>query len=149
MQLQSPYSGSTAYVFDCQPQKVQFRLMPVPVAVTHPKGKGIAAANATELQTEGPFARLAAKRAAAEETEQQATNGHTHDEAPVQNDQQQSRRSIVVNHLDFCYPGLGEYALPAVLVHSKLYFISHGTAANLRQSSCGSCTLYAADWITD
>jgi hypothetical protein len=33
--------------------------MPVPLSVTNPKGAGLAAAVAAELQTEGPFARLA------------------------------------------------------------------------------------------
>jgi hypothetical protein len=62
--------------------------MPVPVAVTHPKGAGLTAARPAELPTEGPFARLAKQRAEAEaqakqqqqeagqEKDQQQQNGH-------------------------------------------------------------------------
>lgn len=88
-------------------------IMPVPIAVTHPKGKGIAAANPAELQTEGPFARLAAKRTAEPHGEQQLINGNGQ-HAKISIDGRDSigqdvcSCSVRVSHLDFSYPGLGK-----------------------------------------
>lgn len=82
--------------------------MPVPIAVTHPQGKGITAAHASELQTEGPFARVAAKRAAGEQNGQQPTaNGHTQQAEAAATGQEASSGNISVQHLSFSYPGLG------------------------------------------
>eukprot|EP00878_Enallax_costatus_P043621 GHUV01051652.1.p1 GENE.GHUV01051652.1~~GHUV01051652.1.p1 ORF type:complete len:330 (+),score=71.13 GHUV01051652.1:356-1345(+) len=87
--------------------------MPVPIAVTHPQGKGLTAAHASELQTEGPFARLAAKRAAAEQNGQQiATNGHTQKSQAAEAGQDDSGCSISVKHLNFSYPGLDGRPIP-------------------------------------
>jgi hypothetical protein len=107
--------------------------MPVPIAVTHPTGAGLKAAQPATLDTAGPFARLAAKeaaeRAAAEQQQQQQGSKdqqqlHQQQQSPTQQQQQQPQThaeqngvcangaqeqqpTIVVDHLDFSYPGLG------------------------------------------
>lgn len=102
--------------------------MPVPIAVTHPSGAGLKAAQPATLDTAGPFARLAAakeaaERAAAEQQQQQLQQGskeqqqqnltqqqpqtHTEQNGVCANGTQEQQPTIVVDHLDFSYPGLG------------------------------------------
>lgn len=97
--------------------------MPVPISVTHPKGAGIAAANPATLDTSGPFARLAAaKEAAAAATAAEAGNKQQQQQLDHQQQNlqqtdagqdgvcakdQQEQPAVVVQHLDFAYPGLG------------------------------------------
>jgi hypothetical protein len=96
--------------------------MPVPIAVTHPKGAGLTAANPATLETAGPFARLAAAAAAAKEAAaaeqqqpqqptsiqqaepQQAVTGS---QQGVCNGHSEQQYTVAVDHLDFSYPGLG------------------------------------------
>jgi hypothetical protein len=101
--------------------------MPVPVAVTHPAGAGLVAAKPATLETSGPFARLAAAKEAAQRAaeEQQQQGQQQQQQQPQQQPQasiqQQSnaaqnvscagtseqQNTVVINHLDFSYPGLG------------------------------------------
>jgi hypothetical protein len=91
--------------------------MPVPVAVTHPNGRGIVAATPSALETEGPFARLTKQKAAvvAEVSvhqpmqKQDKVNGASVQQEPVDTITTDSRASVVVDGLDFSYPGLGEF----------------------------------------
>lgn len=96
--------------------------MPVPIAVTHPKGAGLTAANPATLETAGPFARLAAAAAAAKEAaaaqqqqpQQQASVQQAQPQQTVTGSQQgvcnghsEQQHTVAVDHLDFSYPGLG------------------------------------------
>jgi hypothetical protein len=95
--------------------------MPVPVSITHPQGKGLVAAKPEEMQSEGPFARMARLKVEAEaqkEAQQQQEPKQVDAEAPAgaapaapaaeAAPVPSSGTSIVINHLDFSYPGLGE-----------------------------------------
>lgn len=95
--------------------------MPVPVSVTHPQGKGVAGAKQNALETEGPFARLARLKAEAEQQQQQqAAVTATQQQASVAQAESAAngdlQYSIVVSHLDFAYPGLGECDVEAAAV---------------------------------
>jgi hypothetical protein len=92
--------------------------MPVPISVTHPKGKGLTAAAPSQLPTDGPFARLA-QRQQEGEARQEACNADlasisgsngakdAHDAAASSSGAGTSE-SVVVADLNFAYPGLGE-----------------------------------------
>ena len=105
--------------------------MPVPISVTHPKGAGLAAANPAMLDTSGPFARLAAAKEAAQraaeadkqqqqQQQQQAEQQPQHGSSLQQctdagqngacGRDQHEQLTVVVDHLDFAYPGLGKLA---------------------------------------
>jgi hypothetical protein len=100
----------------------QAAAMPVPVAVTHPKGAGLQSNTPATLETDGPFARLAKAAAAAQSgapapaaaatatgEPPQTANGSTQQQ-PQQQQQLGStgqQLTVSVNHLDFSYPGLG------------------------------------------
>eukprot|EP00775_Hariotina_reticulata_P003633 gene3633-3894_t len=94
--------------------------MPVPVAVTHPNGKGVAAATLSALDTEGPFARLAKQKAGvvAEVNvhqpgqTQDKVNGASVKQEPVGSVAADSRASVLVDRLDFSYPGLDGRPIP-------------------------------------
>jgi hypothetical protein len=81
------------------------------------QGKGLTAANATELPSEGPFARMARLRAEAEANQQEKDQKDTQQPAvnltapagPAVSNPSPSC-SVAVNHLDFSYPGLGKIA---------------------------------------
>ena len=85
--------------------------MPVPLSVTNPKAKGLAAQVAAELPTEGPFARLqvgqqgtaAADRAGAAgaAAQQQAA------EQPQAAEPQAGDMAVETHHLSFSYPDIG------------------------------------------
>lgn len=85
--------------------------MPVPVSVTHGGGGGLQAATHLEVVSEGPFARLAAQRAAgivppaAEKTGQyvqEVPNAHIMASDKVEG----LDYSIEINDLTFCYPDI-------------------------------------------
>jgi CCR4-NOT complex subunit CAF16 len=94
--------------------------MPVPVATTHPLGKGLAVAKPEVLQSEGPFARMARLKAEAEaqqkaqqQEQPQAVQVSITASAVAASPAAEpapaaSAFSIAVSHLDFSYPGLGE-----------------------------------------
>lgn len=108
--------------------------MPVPIAVTHPTGAGLKAAQPATLDTAGPFARLAAAKEAAERAAAEQGQQQQHQQGSKKQQQQQQQQqsptqqqpqthtgqngvcangtheqqpTIVVDHLDFSYPGLG------------------------------------------
>jgi hypothetical protein len=105
--------------------------MPVPISITHPKGAGLAAARPAELPTEGPFARLARLKAAQQEqqqADQKESSGADAAPSPGPGSEAAATQggpaaapgsraggpdaagvepSILVQHLDFAYPGLG------------------------------------------
>lgn len=93
---------------------------PVPssplLAPQHPQGGGLKAVNVHELSTEGPFARLAAMKARQEQAV--AAQPQVVPASPAPSDAAPSTRpavpepmdcSISVNHLQFSYPGAGEF----------------------------------------
>ena len=96
--------------------------MPVPLSVTNPKAVGLAAAQAAELPTQGPFARMAAAAAVVEQpgngtgagaagtavvqpgpSGTAAANGSSDAGVPA----------VATNNLTFCYPDLGALLNPA------------------------------------
>ena len=87
--------------------------MPVPISVTHPKSRGLAAHVSNQLETEGPFAR---KQQAVVVDDAPSTT-----QAPSVAPQQQTcvesngvadhEASVVVDNLNFSYPGLGAFYL--------------------------------------
>lgn len=91
--------------------------MPVPVSVTHGgvKAAGLKATVLVEMETEGPFARLKAAKAAEPQAAQPrfpevptpSPQAGTPDTAP-ENPSSTEQPAISVNHLSFGYPGLGE-----------------------------------------
>ncbi|KAI8464241.1 MAG: P-loop containing nucleoside triphosphate hydrolase protein [Monoraphidium minutum] len=104
--------------------------MPVPIAVTHPKGAGLVAAKTAELPTEGPFARMARLKQE-QEAQGQAPAAQQAAAAPAAavpaapDAQPQgaggadgsangsgAAASISVQHLDFSYPGLDGRPIP-------------------------------------
>lgn len=89
--------------------------MPVPLSVTNPKAKGLAAQVAAELPTEGPFARLQAVQQHATATatpgERSGADGAAAQQQPhVQQQQQQQPAeevAIETRNLSFSYPDIG------------------------------------------
>ncbi len=92
--------------------------MPVPVSTTHANGVGLKGANASELPTEGPFARLKAQAA---QNQAASKVGDATSEAVVERppaDQMDTSEPstssssdiVIVRNLNFAYPGLGELA---------------------------------------
>lgn len=92
--------------------------MPVPVSITHANGVGLKGANASELPTEGPFARLKAQAA---QNQAASKVGDSTSEAVVERppaDQMDTSEPstssssdiVIVRNLNFAYPGLGEVA---------------------------------------
>jgi CCR4-NOT complex subunit CAF16 len=98
--------------------------MPVPVAVTHPKGAGIKAASAEVLPSEGPFERL--KREAEEARQRAAAAEEAPGAAPTTttvapttttpNDLSSDPNvpAIAVHDLEFSYPGLDGRPIPGL-----------------------------------
>lgn len=87
--------------------------MPVPVAVTHAAGAGLQGARLTQLQTDGPFARLAAAKEKLDQPAAVANADHQpHKTSPspreAQPDEAALQSAVVVEGLTFAYPGLGE-----------------------------------------
>ena len=104
--------------------------MPVPLSVTNPKGKGLAAQVAAELPTEGPFARLQAEQqpaaAAATPGDRAGADGVVaQQQAQAQQQQQQQQpaeeMAIETHSLSFSYPDIGAASrcawLPCMSVH--------------------------------
>ncbi|GBF90133.1 ABC transporter I family protein [Raphidocelis subcapitata] len=113
--------------------------MPVPISITHPKGAGLAAARPAELPTEGPFARLArlkeAQQQQDDQQQQQPSDGDAAPPAATPGPGSEAavaagagaaaggaradgaaaaaaEPSILVDHLDFSYPGLDGRPIP-------------------------------------
>ena len=85
--------------------------MPVPIAVTNPGGVGLVGHTLSSLETAGPFARLAAQKTS--ESNEASTiqspavsTGHVV-AAPTTTHEAASEFSVLVNGLEFSYPGLG------------------------------------------
>ncbi len=96
--------------------------MPIPISVTNPKGVGLAAASPAELPTSGPFARLGGAQASSSQlgskegaAAQQQAVGSNVDQAAAgaaqANGMAKEECSIETHHLNFWYPGVGEYPL--------------------------------------
>ncbi len=89
--------------------------MPVPLSVTNPKAKGLAAQVAAELPTEGPFARLQAEQqhaaAAATPADRSAADDPTAQQQHAQQQQQMPAEEVAVEtcNLSFSYPDIGAY----------------------------------------
>lgn len=84
--------------------------MPVPVASTHAKGKGLDAAKFSELETEGPFARLKASAASAAPSEPAADAAPavaTPTAAQSESASSVSSFALETHNLSFKYPGIG------------------------------------------
>jgi len=81
--------------------------MPVPVTVTHVKGKGLGAATADELPTEGPFARAKAAAAEPSAAAPSAAAGAAPAQPAAEEDAPYAGPSISVQDLAFSFPGLG------------------------------------------
>lgn len=103
--------------------------MPVPLSVTNPKAKGLAAQVAAELPTEGPFARLQAEQqpaaAAATPGERSGADGAAAQQQPhVQQQQQQQQLA----------PHLLHHQLAPLKLKGQLGDgLRRGLAARLRQ----------------
>lgn len=86
--------------------------MPIPLAVTDPKAKGLAAMQQAELPTQGPFARLGAHQSweeggGAQPGQQQAAAGVDVGGAEGGAAPQQEAMGISTQGLNFWYPGIG------------------------------------------
>ncbi|GLC46075.1 hypothetical protein PLESTM_001822700 [Pleodorina starrii] len=96
--------------------------MPVPVSITNPNGKGLAAASPSQLPTDGPFARLKAQAAqasaAAGKTEPSAVQEPQRGPSDAADQPVPSTSapagSIEVRHLNFAYPGLDGRPIPGI-----------------------------------
>ncbi|PRW20596.1 ABC transporter I family member 20 [Chlorella sorokiniana] len=94
--------------------------MPVPLSVTNPKGKGLAAQVAAELPTEGPFARLQAEQqhaaAAATPGDRSGADGAAAQQQPHAQEQQQQQpaeeMAVETHSLSFSYPDIDGRPLP-------------------------------------
>jgi len=135
--------------------------MPVPISVTHPNGKGIAAANLTVLASEGPFARAARLRAEAEAATAAQTKSDGNDVSSNDHDksngdacetsgsgaQHCSSESVVVNHLSFSYPGLGTYVIGVSSAFILIYCVLRKFAQPQRYLQF-LCMLRTTDLLT-
>ena len=82
--------------------------MPVPIAVTNPGGVGLVGHTLASLETAGPFARLAQKTSASDQASTiQSPAASTGDFVAAPITTPPSEFSVLVNGLEFSYPGLG------------------------------------------
>lgn len=88
--------------------------MPVPVASTHANGKGLEAAKFSQMETEGPFARLKSSgpaAAASEPAAQTARATEAADPAAAQSQPPDEHSvpafALETHDLSFKYPGIG------------------------------------------
>ena len=86
-------------------------IMPVPVSVTNPDGKGLQAAQPSQLpETVGPFARLSSPRDAQQHTEaasQPLPEAHQADRNDGMSAQHAEEATVATEQLTFTYPGIG------------------------------------------
>lgn len=80
--------------------------MPVPLSVTHKNAKGLTAAVAAELPTEGPFARLQAQPAGDGGGAQPAAGSSAQPE-PEAAAASAEDVAVATSHLSFSYPDIG------------------------------------------
>jgi ABC-type cobalamin/Fe3+-siderophores transport system ATPase subunit len=88
--------------------------MPVPISVTHPKSKGLASHVSNQVETAGPFARLKQQQSDAPSTTPPAAplNEPQQPASPANggpNGAADHEASVVVDNLNFSYPGLGAF----------------------------------------
>ena len=85
--------------------------MPVPVSVTNPGGKGLQAAQPSQLpETLGPFARLSSPADAHHQTEaasQPLPEAHQADRDGGMSAQHAEQATVATEQLTFTYPGIG------------------------------------------
>lgn len=108
--------------------------MPVPIAVTNPGGVGLKAHTLATLETQGPFARLAANMepsvniTASTSSAADVASDHT-----VATAQSKSEDSVVVNSLEFSYPGLGtKDPWQFMPHHSSVKLVAHSDSVPMR-----------------
>jgi ABC-type multidrug transport system fused ATPase/permease subunit len=91
--------------------------MPVPVAVTNPYGAGLQAATLCSVETAGPFARLKAAQVEPPKPQEPIASTPKPDapEAPMAEAPALGEFSLVVEDLQFSYPGLGEESSAACM----------------------------------
>lgn len=80
--------------------------MPVPLSVTNPKAVGLVAAQAAELPTQGPFARMAQQPADQGSTKQAAAAAA--DPVPAATANGSNDWAVETCSLSFSYPDLGD-----------------------------------------
>eukprot|EP00798_Chlamydomonas_sp_ICE-L_P003124 gene3124-13136_t len=111
--------------------------MPVPVSASHPLGLGLVAANAVELPSEGPFARLGKAKVEAPAQPKVDAPDVTMTPAETEPAPSSDAPTVVLDNLTFSYPGLDGRPVQGVPP------LLNGVSLKLMPGSC--CLLLGAN----